>query len=63
MTETEAREAIRQRGLSLERYGRGWRVRGPGIDILFGAFESLHPLDLTPADHRRWIDRERVREA
>lgn len=38
-------------GLVLERCGRGWRVSGPGVDVLVVDLAHLTAADLVPA-HR-----------
>lgn len=44
----QARRLIEQRGLRIEPFGVGWRVYGPGVDLLTASFDWVGPLDLEP---------------
>jgi len=44
----QARRLIEQLGLRVEPFGVGWRVHGPGIDLLTASFDWVGPLDLQP---------------
>lgn len=44
----QALRLIEQRGLRVEPFGVGWRVHGPGVDLLTASFDWVGPLDLEP---------------
>lgn len=46
MTQREILTLIEERGLRVERYGLGWRVVGPGVDILVRDLSVLTRADL-----------------
>ncbi len=47
--EQAMRQLIAERGLRVERFGAGWRVCGPGVDVLITQLRFLSETDLTPA--------------
>lgn len=47
-TADQARRLIEQQGLRIDPFGVGWRVHGPGVDILTATFEWVGPLDIQP---------------
>lgn len=46
------RAAVKRRGLTLERWGRAWWIRGPGIDVLAAEIAFFEPSDLNPHAHQ-----------
>ena len=46
------REAVKHRGLTLERCGRAWRISGPGIDVLATEISYFELSDLNPHAHQ-----------
>jgi len=56
--EQRVRDAIKARGLTLERIGVVWRVYGPGVDIRTTALSTVTASDLAPVvterDARRY---------
>lgn len=44
----KARHLIERRGLRIEPFGVGWRVHGPGINLLTARFDWIGPLNLEP---------------
>lgn len=47
-TEIRARILAQQRGCRVQSFGVGWRVAGPGVDLLLADLVSLRPSDLEP---------------
>ena len=46
--EDHIREAVERRGLTLERFGGGWRIHGSGIDILAAEVWRFDLAELNP---------------
>lgn len=63
MTATPKEDAVRaaaaRRGLAIEPFGLGWRIYGPGVDLLALKLADLGEKDLAPHVHTRydaWFD-------
>jgi hypothetical protein len=52
--EARVRALIRERGLSLERHGRAWRIYGLHVDLLTRDLALLDERDLRPERARVW---------
>lgn len=52
--EARVRALIRERGLSLERHGRAWRIYGLNVDLLTRDLALLDERDLRPERARVW---------
>lgn len=62
MTATPREDAVRtaaaRRGLVIEPFGKGWRVHGPGVDLLTLNLADLDVKALEPERHDRpggWV--------
>jgi hypothetical protein len=46
-------ELLRERNLTLERFGKAWRIRGRGVELLVAEYHGLTWRDLVPYSPRR----------
>lgn len=52
--ENAVRDAAARRGLVIEPFGVGWRIYGPGVDLLSLKLADLGEKDLLPLGHARY---------